>query len=101
MKQPTFADTLGNMSWLAANEVELKSVLPVEWTSIQEFGQTGALQVAFKLKLLGVDWRHEGEFGKIMVFLEKCHFMERNGLMIRRNPNSVFTKPPICLPSLN
>lgn len=101
MMQPTFSDTLGNLSWLATNEVAMKSCLPDQWTSINEFGQAGALKVAWQLKLLGVDWQHENEFGRIMVYLEKIKFLERNGLMIRRNPRSIFTKDAIALPSLN
>lgn len=54
------------------------------------FGQAGALKVAFQFKLLGIDWRTQQEFGKIMVYLEKIGFMQRDGLMIRRNPASVF-----------
>ena len=90
MMQPDFSGTLGNIDWLKANESSLKQCLPEQWTHVAKFGQEGALKVAFRFKLLGIDWRTQQEFGKIMVYLEKIGFMQREGLMIRRNPVSVF-----------
>ncbi len=94
-------DTLGEISWLAEHENGIKNLFPAEWTHVLEFGQVGAMRVGFHLKLVGVDWRDQEEFGRIMVYLERVKLIERENLMIRRNPSNVFTKPPICLPSLN
>jgi hypothetical protein len=97
MMQPDFTTTLGNVAWLAENESAIKETLPEQWTPIVEFGQAGALKVGFKLKLLGVDWRSQQEFGKIMVYLEKIGFMQRDGMMIRRNPASVFPVQAVAM----
>ena len=49
-------------------------MLPDTWTIINNHN---GLQLGFKLKLLGVDWRSEDEFGRIMVYLEKIGMMLR------------------------
>lgn len=48
------------------------------------------LQLGYQFKLLGIDWRSQEEFGKIMVYLEKIKIILRDGLTIRRNPHSIF-----------
>ena len=83
----TLKDTLGNEVWIKANEQAIRDMLPKTWTHVNNLN---GLQLGFKLKLLGVDWRSEQEFGKVMVFLEKVGMMFRNGYMVRRNPNSIF-----------
>jgi len=55
--------TLNNEAWLRANEAEIKEVLPDTWTHIANLSM---IQIGFKLKLLGIDWRSEEEFGSIM-----------------------------------
>ena len=80
-------DTLGNEQWLKDNEDAIKSMLPETWTNVQNLN---GLQLGFKLKALGVDWRSEGEFGRIMVYLEKIGMMLRDGVTVRRNPHSIF-----------
>jgi len=80
-------DTIGNEQWLRENETRLKEALPETWAHVRNIN---GLQLGFKLKLLGLDWRSEEEFGKTMVFLEKIGIMLRDGLTVRRNPNSIF-----------
>lgn len=80
-------DTLGNSEWLQKNEDEIKSMLPKVWTHIENLN---GLQLGFKLKVLGVDWRSEQEFGKIMVYLEKIGMMIRDGYSVRANNRSIF-----------
>ena len=80
-------DTIGNADWLRKNEDAIKEMLPDVWTHIDNLN---GLQLGFKLKLLGVDWRGEDEFGKIMVYLEKIGVMLRDGFTVRRNNHSVF-----------
>ena len=62
-------------------------MLPATFTHM---GNLNGLQLGFKLKLLGVDWRSENEFGRIMVYLEKIGMMLRDGVTVRRNPHSIF-----------
>lgn len=82
-----FIETLGNIDWLRSNENKIKDMLPETWTHISNIN---VLQVSYKMKLLGIDWRNEDEFGQIMVFFEKTKLMLRDGVLIRRNPHSVF-----------
>jgi hypothetical protein len=82
-------ETLGNDDWLKANEQKLKALLPETWTHM---GNLNGIQIGFNLKLLGVDWRSQEEFGKVMVFLERARFMLRDGMSVKRNPRSIFEK---------
>jgi hypothetical protein len=80
-------DTLGNDAWLRENEDKVKALLPETWTHI---GNLNGPQLGYRLKLLGIDWRSENEFSRVMLFLEKTRFMLRDGLTVKRNPQSVF-----------
>lgn len=79
--------TLGNKDWLRKNETALKAMLPTTWTHIQNLKGLG---IGYKLKLLGVDWRSEQQFGQAMVYLERIGIMLRDGLAIKANPRSIF-----------
>lgn len=74
-------DTLGNQQWMTTNADRIKAILPETWTHIQNMN---GLQLGFKLKVLGIDWRSEEEFGKCMVYLERVGLMRRDGLLVRR-----------------
>ena len=80
-------DTLGNEKWLRENEPKLREMLPETWTLMTNLN---GLQLGFKLKLIGVEWRSEDEFGRVMLFLEKVGIMQRRDYLVRRNPDSVF-----------
>lgn len=80
-------DIIGNEQWLRENEDALKELLPTTWTHMSNLN---GMQLGFKLKLLGVDWRSEDEFGRIMLFLEKVGLMLRDGMTVKRNPHSIF-----------
>ena len=80
-------DTLGNEEWLRANEQKVKDMLPETWTHI---GNLNGLQLGFRLKLLGIDWRSEEQFAKVMVFLTRTGFLLMQGQTVKRNPHSVF-----------
>lgn len=74
-------DTLGNQQWMEANADKVKKILPETWTHIANLN---GLQIGFNLKLLGIDWRSEDEFGKCMVFFERAGLMKRDGILIKR-----------------
>lgn len=80
-------DTLGNEAWVRANEDSIKDMMPDTWTHMKNLS---CLQLGFKLKLLGIDWRSEAEFGKIMVYLEKIGLLLRDGMAVKKNPHSIF-----------
>lgn len=80
-------ETLGNIEWLRANEDKIKDILPETWTHIHNLN---GLQMGFKMKLLGIDWRSEDEFGRVMVFFQKTKLMLMDGLLVKRNPHSIF-----------
>ena len=80
-------DTIGNEAWMRANENAVKEILPETWTHMRNLS---CLQIGLNLKLLGVDWRSEDEFGRVMVFLERIGLMFRDGMTVKRNPHSIF-----------
>lgn len=81
-------ETLGNEKWLRENEAKLKEMLPTTWTHMENLN---GLQLGFRLKLLGVEWHSEQDFGRIMLFIEKVGMMQRqNGYQVRANPSSIF-----------
>ena len=55
-----FKDTLGSDKWLEEKQKDLLELFPDNWTHIQNLDP---LAIGFKLKLLGVDWKTEMEFG--------------------------------------
>lgn len=77
---PTLIETLGNENWLRENEQKLKNLLPKTWTHMSNIN---GLKIGFGLKLIGVDWRTNEEFSRVMIFLEKV------GIMIRQNTYQV------------
>lgn len=79
--------TIGNSEWLKQNEQAIKNIFPETWTHMHNLN---GLQLGYQFKLLGIDWRSQDEFGKIMVYLEKIKIILRDGLTIRRNPHSIF-----------
>jgi hypothetical protein len=81
-------ETLGNNDWLRSNEGKIKSILPETWTHV---GNLNCLQLGYKLKLIGIDWRSEEEFGKCMIFLERIGMLLRDGLTLKRNPKNLFS----------
>lgn len=80
-------ETLGSTQWLKNNENKLKEFLPETWTHMENIE---ALKIAYRLKLIGIDFRSTEEFGWIMLFLEKIGILLRDGYTVRRNPNSIF-----------
>jgi len=75
------ADTLGNEKWMAENADKIKALLPETWTHIQNIN---GLHLGFGLKLLGIEWRSEDEFGKCMLFFERTGLMLRDGMLVQR-----------------
>ena len=74
-------DTLNNVKWLTTNRKYLMGIFPNRWTKATELN---ILAVAFKLKVLGIDWRSKEDFGETMVELEKQGIFVRNGISIKR-----------------
>lgn len=80
-------DTLGNEVWVCRNEQKIKDLLPETWTHIQNLS---AMKLGFEFKVLGIDWRTDDDFAKIMIFFEKVGILLRDGMTVKRNPNSIF-----------
>lgn len=71
------------------NEDAIKSIFPETWTHIENLDGS---RIGFRLKLIGVDWRSEDEFGRVMMFFEKIGILLRDGYLVKRNPHSIFFK---------
>lgn len=79
--------TLGSKHWMKENESSIKSILPQTWT---HSGNLNLMRLMFQLKVVGIDWRSEEEFVKVMSFLEKIGILIRDGELVRANPAQVF-----------
>lgn len=85
---PTFLATLGQEQWIKDNAIKLTQLFPAEWTAIREIN---GLKIGFNLKLLGIDWKTNEEFSRVMVLLDKIGISQvQNMSHIRANPNFVF-----------
>ena len=74
-------DTLGNQKWMEENADKVKGILPPTWTHISNLD---GLKLGYCLKLIGIDWRSQEEFGKCMVFFERAGLMKRDGVLVKR-----------------
>lgn len=79
--------TIRNPEWLKKNEQAIKDIFPQTFTHMHNLN---GLQIGYKFKLLGIDWRSQDEFGGIMVYLEKIKIILRDGLTVKANPHSIF-----------
>ena len=81
MKNMNLQDTIGNDKWMAENTDKIKKLLPETWTHMHNINGP---KLGFGLKLLGIDWRSEDEFGKCLLLFERMGLMLRDGLLVRR-----------------
>lgn len=93
---PEFAksmvETFANERWMSDidNIQKLKGLLPSTWTHMSNLN---GIQIGYHMKLLGIEWRNNEEFARVMMFLEKIGLLERKDVFqIRSNPNFVFKK---------
>lgn len=79
---PNLLPTLGDTQWVLNHWDEIRAVLPETWTHMQNVNM---LSIGYKLKLLGIDWRNEEEFGHCMLFFEVSGILLRDGYLLRRS----------------
>ena len=77
----SLSNTLGSDEWCEKNEEKVKSLFPETWTHLKNINM---LALSYQMKLIGIDWRGEEEFGRCMVFFERAGWMLRDGMLIRR-----------------
>jgi len=77
-------DTLGNNEWMTSNKDCLRNIFPKVMTDIHNLN---GVQLKYRLKLLGIDWRSDDELVKIMIYLERVGIIERDGKCIRASRN--------------
>lgn len=91
MDDKIFADslekTLKDPEWVKKNEKTLKELFPETWTNV---GNLNPLKIGFTFKLLGIDWRTNDHFAKVMIYLEKIKICLRDNYLVKRNPKSIF-----------
>ncbi len=80
----SLTETLGNAEWMKAHADDIKALLPETWTHLANLEGEPMMRVAFRLKLLGIDWRSPDEFGKCMVYFERVGLLKRDGVLVRR-----------------
>ncbi len=64
---------LKNTRWLKTNEESLKALFPRTWTHSANINW---MQVRFKLKLIGIDYRSEDDIAKILTFFTRIGIVE-------------------------
>jgi len=85
-------DLLKDPKWLRNNEAALKDAFPETWTHTKNIN---FLQVRFRLKLIGLDFRDDNQVAKILTFLTTIGMLEVKPLgsedaQIRRSSRSIF-----------
>ena len=84
----TLEKTIGNENWVRQNEQKIKELLPGTWTHMHNLN---GLKIGFGLKLLGIDWRSEAEFGNIMTWIENIGILVRqNSYQVKVSSQSIF-----------
>jgi hypothetical protein len=87
MSSPSLKETVFDYEWMKIHEQKLKEFFPETWTNVSNIN---GLKIGFGLKLLGVDWRTEEEFGAILLLFEDLGLLLREGYTIRRSNHVVF-----------
>lgn len=80
----TYQELLSDPEWVAKNEKALKDIFPETFTHVSNLN---ILQIGFKFKLLGLDWRSQEQMADVMATLEKRRIILRDGHTIKRNPH--------------
>lgn len=60
--------TIFNQIWLDANRKSLVELFPDTWTDAKNVNM---MMLGYRFKVLGIDWKTDAEFGKVMVALGK------------------------------
>jgi hypothetical protein len=80
---------LANKDWWDKNTGAVKEMLPKTWTHMENIN---GMRIGFAMKLIGIDWRNENDFGRVMIFFERIGIMQRqNVYQLRVNPHWEFT----------
>lgn len=81
------SDTLYNPVWVADNQGSILSMLPENWTPVDEHA---ALKTGFALKLIGIDWRTSDDLGFVMATLQQLGFLQQlnEPPVYRRDPSA-------------
>lgn len=70
---------------------ELHPMMPETWTHLQNLATIEyMLRTGFKYKLMGLNWRSNEDFGHVFDGMLKAGIIQRDGMMIRRNPHYQF-----------
>jgi hypothetical protein len=75
--------------FLLAHARQIAALFPPTWTHFENIGQDGAVRIGFQLKLIGVDWTSNDEFGSVLArcaILNIIQHSPENQLLVRANP---------------
>jgi len=79
--------TLGNREWVRQNEQAIKDLFPDTWTHVMNLNPVA---IGFGLKLIGIDYRTDAEYCKVVQFFEDVGILMRDGYLVRRSHLPVF-----------
>ena len=86
--------TLLDVTWLYENEAKVRELLPDTWTHIDN---VDIASIAHGLKSLGVNWQNEEWAAHSVHTLKMLGILQREGHTMRRNPRSLFYRPPLTI----
>lgn len=75
--------TIGDEAWLRKHADQVAAAFPETWTHLANIKM---LAIAFRLKLAGIDWHSDDDFGAAMVLAERAGLLRRDGMLLRRGP---------------
>lgn len=87
--------TLLNEHWLKQHEAAVRELLPTTWTHVMNLD---IVQLGAGFKALGIYFRTKDEFKLLMINLDKLRLLLRDGLIIKRNPDSIFPHSAVRYP---
>lgn len=73
--------TISSAPWREEYREKLLDLFPTTWTNISN---VDLLQLGFKLKLMGVDWRTQEDLAAVLAICEENKLLLRDGYLIRR-----------------
>ena len=69
------------MTDVAKHRAALLQTFPETWTHVKNLNM---LQIGFRLKVLGIDWRSNADLGAARVILTREGILEMDGVLMQR-----------------
>lgn len=85
-----FKESLDNVPWNQKYIDAIRELFPETWTHPQNLNVT---KIAFGLKLNGIDWRTDEDFGAFIVLAKKIGLIEIDTInLVRRGRDEIYSR---------